>query len=424
MRFDEPENYQYLTPRVVRGWTLPDVDGTGAERVSHFEAAQYLVEMARERYHWTIGPSADLSLIAPAYETTGFPLTHELLSQLANAVHSGGTIGDFAYSSDYALIAADADMQNVLDYVKYGNGAAVDLWRAGKGVVRVSPSRNAVPRVEELDTYRRLYRDLSNMKRYVFHNECTRGCTEAKFKYDRANVVIGDTHLFGPVQISASVANYGVSGHWWYEDDGAVTDHCQWGGSFGNGPSLEHVRSWEYMYSNGVFGLDGVARRYRTGYYYFYIRRPFHRKPGGGQYYTGSSAKLYVECAARLDWFEDAGHNSADNVTLHVMWPVNIGSNNIDTSPSMSSSPDPDFDSRFSVHVDESLLDSILNQAVPLLKARATEEAGYEVGGAGSVGVGAIDSVGLALDNVYLDTGVVDHVSSVPASWTWQPPAN
>ena len=196
--------YRYLTPRRVAGNIVPAVDSTGAERVSRFEDAQYLVEMARERYHWTIGPSADLSLIAPAYETTGFPLTHELLSQLANAVHSGGTIGDFADAFDCALIAADADMRPGEAAFRYGQRQeyAAEKWRAGKGVARTSPAANAVPRVEELDTYRRLYRDLSNMKRYVLRNDADHACLASAFP---SKTSFGNTHLFGPVQQSGHV---------------------------------------------------------------------------------------------------------------------------------------------------------------------------------------------------------------------------
>lgn len=435
MRFDEPENYQYLTPRVVRGWTLPDVDGTGAERVSRFEDAQYLVEMARERYHWTIGPSAVTADIAPAYEETGYPLVRRILRELANAVTGRfGSGDDFPqiralgdpYAVDAWLIPADADLatrtasaahafQTMSSYLpsvpsEWKQGLALDRVTPAGYASRRVPNTSEVPFPESCDTYRCLFRDLGNMKRWLLRCSCGGQCHASGFD---ASVAPADgvSHIVGPVQVGGEYygkqhfdsPEYGTD--WEYSADETDGKLCWDARSNSN---MTAVYLWSR--SSNSTSLSTLIGTFR-----FYIRTPFYFKGYPNEddtYYAVGGSKLYVAAGASVefDWGEGEGYDigAFDILFMYSLADLGVSATVLDDTAY--------YDGYFDVTTTAAFLGSLAENAEELARQHAETY--------GIPSAARLRRLSLRLGELYLDTGAIELYSNVPASWTWQPPAN
>lgn len=376
-------DYRYITNSQpiaagIRGGILPVRDGTAPACIETYEDYCYLVEMAREREHWARGEDIVLP-IADDFDQTCLVAEETPLHDLA--VAAAGGISDFSQDAYSALIGKDAVMTG---QTFYGRGSipgiseSVPYYALGQmqsilGVPRATPSNYALPHIVEAETLRYLYYDLGNMKRYLFRSlsgpHSSALMTPSEFA---AYTGPWGRNVFGPVSDSDS------SSTWPYY--GEIHEKV-------NG-------SWQTRVDAEGANLT------------FYIKAPFWKNPSGTAYY--STVTPYTHWNITVGWWDPTEQ------VFKTGYGYIIDSSAAAVSVLAHSGAHDDVFEGKTRTISFAANGMYMRFVYTLAKTWVVNQ------------IGQFDdnyswNMDVQLREVFLDTGVIDHVTNLPSSWTWQP---
>ena len=392
-------DYRYIVnPRPfangIHGKILPAMDGTAEARVEKYEDYCHLVEALCERIHWEYGYKAEDAIREISFfDPTSVVASRTPIVQSVESVRR--LLISFHSQIGYPLVPADWDSKQINYPIYRALGDLPDryatvAWKSEIDPVAFSSSRADVSRTVDGDTLRRLYRDLDNAKRWMFHINAT-PITGNYFDsiQDYTERIAGRMrHCIGPVlnnrDASAGSACVIIKGY-----DRTTT------------PEESSEPVWPF-YRRGLW--DGeTATGYAVpldSYLRVYLRSPFHVNPLTSTPYY-SAVKVYlglgVTAPVRID-----GEWVALSITGITPYPVGSGLVPVSVVQGKNG-----IDGRVDIPVDGVIMSRLWQQAHDYCASRWSEIEN--------------DYVDVWITDIFLDTGPVEHNTALPSSWNWQP---
>lgn len=350
---------------------VPVRDGTAAACIETYEDYCYLVEMARERHHWSYGGDPDpyaVSGFDPALVTEDKD-TLDSLSALALDIDDASAMS--YYSGTIVPVDWTEPAYPLVKNHTAGEGYALDAWRATMRLSRVTPSRNA-PLPLKIDSLRYFYRDFGNMSRYMF------GADTAKMnqtEFEALTDYSGYPHVVGGVmQGNRTVFEPGNPDRQYSE---AVAPWVS--------------ESWRSGTSDGLYGCEAN--------FSYYIRSPFCLDPSATRYYQ--SVQVYLSVGCDVSWGTGPDAGSATVTAVFKMVPASVA-----TVSGLAG-----LEGVVSLQFPRQAMKSLL--LTPMNSWCENNIAGYSAA--------SVKFCGVTVNSVYFDTGAIEHVSNIPPSWDWQP---
>lgn len=373
------EDYQYINPikQGIKGEILPAVDGTAKAYVATYEDECYLVEMYLERMFWLMTYRED-NLMWTDYTPDIVVCRREILKFLLERIRIDLPYGNIWYRGCPVPLNWEEP-----EYPVIGFGSTTDttLWKNTMKLERdIKPSTD-VPLLLDADTFRLLYYELYNTRRWALSIADLGILTEESFS-------LIDRSVFSRVNgVLARVQQGSYKVYSWIGDgDLTITEF----------KDKAHVPGMFF----GESTSDFVIGYFSTIKYW--IKAGFLINPRTRELYY-SDVKFYPRVQLEIMYKENDR-----NVTIYryaILSPIKFSFN--------VTNEEEGFDGYFSF--------SLTNPNHPIFLAgfRAAQEImEREFLGA------EIVQCGVYLNSVFLVTGEVKHNTDVPDTWDWEPREN
>lgn len=349
----------------IRGDILPVLDGGKKASVNSYEDMCYLVEMCRERIHWTSGYNDQGNPPVGMFSPKHLVDDKRVLDYLGWVRVHDRSFGDY----DSSLVTPDWNGGG-LAYPVFGTSWR-DLYETWFGTMAMPPRSSVFPAPfsEDADTLRRLYYDYGSMKRYVFMSSQDVVKEEDVDTFERV-----PKHLL-MVQNGKSInggVEYGSATYPAYQtawDGGAIVD------------------TYTQLQANPMR---------------LYVRSPFLKNPITNTAYY-SSPHIYAAWDVGGDWYDSAGIGHGFGFDFIA---------DMGTASMALSSAHSLYEGYCEVPVG----------SLPVVRLMYNTALSWAMSNVAGFSGASKRSLSVYLYYMFLDTGEIDHVSNLPSAWTWTPP--